>query len=260
LDTLSQHTRLINLQMAVLMRPPYLARVQSSNAGRHILRSLEESVSGTATNGAFGNPESLIQVIVSSDYYVTGLAGLLDLHWLLPGYQPDFCAPGGALIFELRQVRATGQHIVRIFYTAQTFDQLRNLTPLTLDNPPATVQLLIPRTSSSTTSLDVDFATFQKLMNDLIDPTCVQPTSEETPPIVQNPYASSTPTKITASLSSNTFALAWPTDHRDWILQAQTNGLSSDLWQDLPGTANTNTTTVPVDPATPSVFYRLRKP
>ena len=89
----------------------------------------------------------------------------LTLHWLLPGYQPDFCAPGGALVFELRQVRATGQYLVRVFYTAQTFDQLRNLTPLTLEEPPATMQLLIPGGSNSATNLDVNFITFSNLMN-----------------------------------------------------------------------------------------------
>ena len=38
-------------------------------------------------------------VVNSSDAYVAGLAGLLDLHWLLPGYQRDYCAPGGNLVF-----------------------------------------------------------------------------------------------------------------------------------------------------------------
>ena len=82
---------------------------------------------GTPLDGALGTPESQVPVIVSSDGIVAGLAGLLNVHWLLPGYQPDFCAPGGALVFELRQVKATGRYLVRVFYTAQTFDQLRNL-------------------------------------------------------------------------------------------------------------------------------------
>jgi 4-phytase/acid phosphatase len=144
LDALSRQTRLATLQIEIAMRQPYLARVQSSSAASHILRSMNQAISGAVFDGAFGGPQSQILVLVSSDFYVAGLAGLLDAHWLLPGYQPDFCAPGGALVFELRQVRATGEYLVRVFYTAQTFDQLRNLTPLTLDEPPATLQLLIP--------------------------------------------------------------------------------------------------------------------
>ena len=180
LDTLSQQTRLVTLQFNICMRPPYLARVQSSSAASHILRSMLQVTGGMPLDGALGTPESQVLVIVSSDGFVAGLAGLLNVHWLLPGYQPDFCAPGGALVFELRQVTATGQYLVRVFYTAQTFDQLRNLTPLTLGAPPATQQLLVPG-GSSTTNLDVDFTTFTNLMNAAIGLEYVEPFDERGP-------------------------------------------------------------------------------
>jgi len=51
---------------------------------------------------------------------------------------------GGALVFEVRQSRRTGEFLVRAFYTAQSFDQLRNLTPLSVLFPPETAQLVIP--------------------------------------------------------------------------------------------------------------------
>ena len=143
---------------------------------------MNQTVSGVKLPGAFGDADTRAHVIVSSDGYVIGLAGLLHLHWLLPGYQPDFCAPGGALVFELRQVRETKEYLVRVFYTAQTFDQLRNLTPLTLETPPAKMQLLVPGGSKSATDLDVNFDTFQKLMNEAINPIYVQNPAEEVPP------------------------------------------------------------------------------
>ena len=177
LDTLSQQTRLVTLQFDICMRSPYLAQVQSSSAASHILRSMLQVTGGTPLDGALGTPQSQVLVIVSSDGFVAGLAGLLDVHWLLPGYQPDFCAPGGALVFELRQVTATGEYLVRVFYTAQTFDQLRNLTPLTLGAPPATQQLLVPG-GNSTTNLDVDFNTFSNLMNAAIGLEYVEPFDE----------------------------------------------------------------------------------
>jgi hypothetical protein len=199
-------------------------------------------------DGALGTPESQVLVIISSDAYVAGLAGLLDMHWLLPGYQPDFCPPGGALVFELRQVTATGQYLVRAFYTAQTFDQLRNLTPLTLGAPPATQQLLVPG-GSSATNLDVDFTTFTNLMNAVIGMEYVkQPFAKEIQPIVQDPYTTDNPTNITAGVSSNTLTISWPADHTGWTLQAQTNSLSTGQWFDLPGSDGVNAT----------VFYRLR--
>jgi len=182
LDELSQLTRLITLEFSIAMRSPYLARVQSSNAASHILRSMEQVVIGDDIPGGFGDAKSRVIVAISSDAYMAGLAGLLDLHWLLPGYQPDFCPPGGAIVFELRQSRRTREFLVRAFYTAQTFDQLRNLTPLTLAAPPATMQLLIPGVGHSATDLDVSFDSFQKLLRKAIDRKCVEDPLQEVPP------------------------------------------------------------------------------
>lgn len=196
LDALSQQTRIGILAFSIVMRSPYLARVQSSNAASHILRSMEQAVTGKSIPGAFGDANSRTIVVISSDAYIAGLAGLLKLHWALPGYQPDFCPPGGALVFELRKARWSREHLVRVFYTAQTFDQLRNLTHLTLEEPPATQQLLIPvegrsgadsdaravRDRRSAGDLDVGFEVFQKLLRQAIDRTCVQDPSDEVPP------------------------------------------------------------------------------
>ena len=258
LDALSQQTRINTLQIEIAMRQPYLARVQSSSAASHVLRTMIQTTSGTNLAGAFGDTNTQIHVIISSDFYVAGLAGLLGAHWLLPGYQPDFCPPGGTLVFELRQVRATGQYLVRVFFTAQTFRQLRNLTPLTLAEPPATMQLLIPGGSNSATNLDVDFTTFSNLMTVAIGLEYVQPFEQETPPGVLDPYTADNPTNITVSVSSNTLTIAWPADHIGWILQAQTNGLSTGQWFDLPGSGGTNSVVIPINPANTSVFYRLR--
>jgi 4-phytase/acid phosphatase len=258
LDALSQQTRINTLQIAIAMRQPYLARVQSSSAASHILRTMIQTISGTNLAGAFGDTNTQIHVIVSSDFYLAGLAGLLGAHWLLPGYQPDFCPPGGTLVFELRQVRATGQYLVRVFYTAQTFDQLRNLTTLTLAEPPATMQLLIPGGSNSATNLDVTFTTFSNLMNEAIGLEYVQPFDKETPPGVLNPYTAINATNISASVSGKTLTIAWPADHIGWILQAQTNGLSTGQWFDVPGSDATNAVVIPINPANTSVFYRQR--
>jgi 4-phytase / acid phosphatase len=83
-------------------------------------------------------------VLVGSDINIIGLPGLFHIDWTLPGYQPDFCGPGGALVFELRQSQRTGEFIVRASYVAHTLDQLRNLTALTLATPPASAPFFIP--------------------------------------------------------------------------------------------------------------------
>jgi 4-phytase / acid phosphatase len=187
LDALSQQTRLNVLQFNIEMRMPYVNQVQSSNAGSHILRSMVQAVSNSNLRGAFGDHKSRVLVIISSDGYVAGMAGLLGLHWTLPGYQTDFCSPGGALVFELRQSKTTREYLVRVFYTSQTFDQLRNLTPLSLQVPPATMQLTVPGGSNSNGNSDVKWATFRKLLTEAIGQEYVQPFRKEAPPpVIQN--------------------------------------------------------------------------
>jgi 4-phytase / acid phosphatase len=182
LEKLSQQTRIITLYFDLEVRAPYLSRVQSSNAAAHVLRSLQQAATGKRVPGAFGEPGTRVLVVNSSDAYVAGLAGLLRMHWLLPGFQPDYCAPDGALVFELRQSRSTGKFLVRVFYTAQTFDQLRDLTPLSLDQPPATAQLFVPGSHPGTASLDVPFAEFKALVESAVDRGAVQdPRKEQAP-------------------------------------------------------------------------------
>lgn len=70
-----------------------------------------------------------------------------------------------------------------------------------------------------------------------------------------------TPTDITTTVVGNTLHLAWPSSHTGWTLQVQTNALNvglSDTWVDVAGSANTNEVFIQIDPANPSVFYRLR--
>jgi 4-phytase / acid phosphatase len=184
LDALSQQTRLTALNINIEMRPPYISQVQSSNAASHVLRSMMQAVSGSNLRGAFGDHKSRVLVIISSDGYVAGLAGLLGLHWQLPGFQPDFIGPGGMLVFELRQSKASKDYLVRVFYTAQTFDQLRNLTPLILDVPPASMQLTVPGGSNSNGDSDVKWTTFKKLLTEVIGQQYVPPYGKEDPPPV----------------------------------------------------------------------------
>jgi 4-phytase/acid phosphatase len=183
LDQIAQNTRIQRAVFEIEVLSPYVDRVQSSNAASHILQTMTQVVNGGNAFGAFcSNKSSRAVVVISSDGYVAGLAGLLNVHWQLPGYQPNFCAPGGALVFELRQSKSTKKYLVRVYYTAQTFDQLRNLRPLSLDVPPATIQLLVPGGSTSSTNPDVDFGVFQKLMQNAIGQQYVQNPLEEVPP------------------------------------------------------------------------------
>ena len=122
------------------------------------------------------------------------------------------------------------------------------------------MQLLIPGGSSPTTNLDISFISFSNLLNAAIGLEDVQPFDQETPPGVLDPYTADNPTNITASVSGKTLTIAWPADHIGWILQAQTNGLITGQWFDLPGSSDVNSVAHPIAPANAAVFYRLRQP
>ena len=83
--------------------------------------------------------------------------------------------------------------------------------------------------------------------------------------IITQTYASN-PTNITARVSGHQLTLTWPSDHIGWILQAQTNALSTGLtiptntWFDVAGSSSNNTNIMIINPANPTVFYRLRHP
>lgn len=71
------------------------------------------------------------------------------------------------------------------------------------------------------------------------------------------------PTNITSSVSGNTLSLSWPATHQGWILQTQTNALSVGLnttWTDVPGSSSVTSMNIPINPANPTVFFRLRNP
>ena len=166
----SQTSRLTALLLDLECRTPYLAKVQSSNVASHVVRSMVQAATGNAMTGALGNPETKAIVLIASDVNVTGLAGLFHLDWLVPGYQADFCGPGGALVFQLRQSQSTGEYIVRASYIAQTLDQLRNRTALTLSTPPASAPVFIPGCSVRNATFDCPLAKFVAVARQAIDP------------------------------------------------------------------------------------------
>jgi 4-phytase/acid phosphatase len=173
--SIGQAFRLYDRLLDLEFRTPYLAKVQSSNLASHIVRTMVQAATGNATTGALGTPSDKIIALIASNINIEGLAGLLDLDWLVPSYQADVAAPGGALCFELRQSLTTGEYIVRTSYITQTMDQLRNRTALTLAAPPAKAPVFIPGCSVHNANFDCPLAGFVALGNRVIDPRSVDP-------------------------------------------------------------------------------------
>lgn len=124
-------------------RTPEIARAQASNLLEHIRLSLQQAAEEKAVHGAMGKPTDHALFLVGHDTNLENVAGLLNLTWIVDGRRDD-TPPGGALVFELWRKRSTGEYSVRTYFTAQTLEQMRASTPLTLSSPIERAAVFLP--------------------------------------------------------------------------------------------------------------------
>ncbi|HMP83635.1 MAG TPA: hypothetical protein PKA41_13120 [Verrucomicrobiota bacterium] len=70
------------------------------------------------------------------------------------------------------------------------------------------------------------------------------------------------PTQLGFANAGNQLQLNWPEDHTGWLLQSQTNSLTSGLgtnWSNVADSTETNLMTLPVNAADDAVFFRLMR-
>jgi 4-phytase/acid phosphatase len=152
-------------------RTSYIARAQSSNLLSHLLKSLEQATVGHSVEGALSKPGDRVLVLVGHDTNLANIAGALSLNWLIDGRRDD-TPPGGALVFELRKKHNAPEYLVRTYFTAQTLDQMRNATPLSVANPPERVPVFVPGCSRS--DLSCTWKAFQRAVQAGTDPMFVK--------------------------------------------------------------------------------------
>ncbi len=151
-------------------RTPLFARATTSNLLAHILETLDQAASSVATSGALGSPGNRLVYISGHDGDLTGIGGLLGLHWIADD-DPDDTPPDSQIVFELWERAGSSRYTIRIRYRAQTLDQLRDASMLKSDNPPAEV-LLTP--TGCTTPTDCPFRLFRKAALSRLDPKYVR--------------------------------------------------------------------------------------
>jgi 4-phytase/acid phosphatase len=151
-------------------RTPAVAHIFASTLLDRILKTMQQNVIGAAVSGALGKPGDRLVILVGHDSNVVTVAGSLHIDWILDGGVND-TPPGGALLFELWRPRNGGQPFVRLEYTAQTLEQMRNSEPLTSANPPAIAPIFIPGCSRQ--DLSCTWEGFSATMHASIDPAYV---------------------------------------------------------------------------------------
>jgi len=155
-------------------RTPYIGRMQASNMLSHILKSLEQAVSGRPVAGALGKPGDRLLVLVGHDGNLSNISGTLDLSWLLPGDLANDTPPGGGLIFELWRRPADGEFFVTTCYMAQTLEEMREALPLTLDSPPASAPVFVPGCSQAGPGMPCAWNAFCHTVESALDPSMVR--------------------------------------------------------------------------------------
>jgi 4-phytase / acid phosphatase len=151
------------------LRTPVVARMYASNLLSAILKALEQSATGKPVAGAPGKPGDRMLLLVGHDTNIATVAGALGLNWILDGRKDD-TPPGGSLVFELWST-PTGESSVRVYYTAQTLEQMRNRMPLTKDRPPARVQVFVPGCNRS--DLSCTWQEMSSALRQVINPAFV---------------------------------------------------------------------------------------
>lgn len=136
-------------------RTPEIARERASNLLYHIERSMDQSMAGKPVGGALGAPGDRMLILVGHDSNIAAVAGALDINWVVDGLVDD-TPPGGALLFELWRPRDGGKPFVRVEYTAQTLDQMRQGQTLTTANPPVQDPIFVPGCSRADSSCTWD--------------------------------------------------------------------------------------------------------
>jgi 4-phytase / acid phosphatase len=152
-------------------RTPTLARMNASNLLDHIEKTMEQSASGKPVAGALGKTGDNLVILVGHDSNIAAVAGALRIDWVLDG-RIDDTPPGGALVFELWRSHSDGNYFVRLYYRAQTLEQMRQAQPLTPANPPTIAPVFVPGCSGPDLSCSWD--KFSEAMHQAIDPAFVQ--------------------------------------------------------------------------------------
>lgn len=157
------------------LRTPYMARARGSNLLSHMLQSMRQAVRGEAVRGALGKPGDSALFVLGHDSDISGFGGMLGISWMLEGYQPNCRPPGSALVFEIWRDTASGKRTVRTYFRSQTLDQMRQLTPLSLEAPPSRAAIFIPGCSTAGEGWACDWDAFQRAAEAAIDPAFVSP-------------------------------------------------------------------------------------
>ena len=157
----------------LMERTPYFARRQGSAL---LMRAAAAVTSGhSAGLGAADNAvrDAKFIAYVGHDTNIANLAGIMDVTWTQAGYQRNQTPPAGALVFEVRLGPDRKQRVYTS-YLAQSLEQMRRASPLTLEAPPLKTPLRLRGCSANTPGFPCLVDEFAVVIRNALDRECVE--------------------------------------------------------------------------------------
>lgn len=105
---------------------PYIARRNGSVLMDQIAKALAQGV----TPQQEAPPDVRWLLYVAHDTNISWLRTMLDFSWQLDNYPRGNIPPAGSLVFERWRDAGSDKRFIRLYFQAQTLDQIRRLSPL----------------------------------------------------------------------------------------------------------------------------------
>ncbi|MEI7368119.1 histidine-type phosphatase [Pectobacterium sp. 1950-15] len=109
---------------------PYIAQRGGSLFMQQIAQALAQGTQEEQDTAQGEPPAAPYLLYVAHDTNIAYLRTMLQFHWQLPDDTADNIPPAGSLVFERWRDTTTQQRFLRIYFQAQSLDQIRSLTPL----------------------------------------------------------------------------------------------------------------------------------
>ncbi|APG18247.1 phosphoanhydride phosphorylase [Kosakonia radicincitans DSM 16656] len=158
-----------NAQFDLLQKTPEVARSKATPLLDLIRTALVTK--GSAENSYGINLPVSLLFIAGHDTNLANISGALGINWLLPA-QPDNTPPGGELVFERWKRLSDNSDWIQVSFVYQTLQEMREMQPLSLENPPGQVDLKLTACNEKNAQGMCSLASFSALIESVRVPAC----------------------------------------------------------------------------------------
>lgn len=148
---------------------PYVARRGASTLMHQIALALAPDHQADAP------PEAKWLLYVAHDTNIAKLRAMLGFTWQQGDYPRGNIPPAGSLIFERWRNLQSGQRFLRLYFQAQSLDQIRNLEPLDSQHPPLRSEFSVEGCEKTEIGTVCPLDAALKRLNDAVDNSALLP-------------------------------------------------------------------------------------